>query len=84
VPADMREHTDVISAPFAISTNNPDLVRQNEGSQGEPGRYDLDRWLRGYVMHLIAASQCPGCSLHTIGRTRGIVDFLEENSDGSP
>lgn len=73
---------DDIPALLDISTSNPDLVRQNEGSEGEPGRYDLARWLRDwYVMQLSSGSHRLGCTLRASGRAIGIVDFLEEQSD---
>jgi RimJ/RimL family protein N-acetyltransferase len=71
-----------IATLFEIYMSNPDLVRQNEGSEGEPGRYDLDRWLRDWhVIQLMPGSHRLGCYLRASGRAIGIVDFLEEHTD---
>lgn len=76
---------ETIPALFDTYMSNPDLVRQNEGSEGKPGRYDLDRWLRDWqIMQLLAGSHRLGCYLRSSRRAVGIVDFLEENSDGYP
>lgn len=79
----IRESTaDDIAALLDTYTSNPDFVRQNEGSEGEPGRYDLARWLRDWhVIRLMPGSHRLGCYLHSSGQAIGIVDFLEEHSD---
>src|SRR5690242_12081114 len=77
---------DDLPALLPIYTSNPEFVRQNEGSEGEPGRYDLDRWQRDwYVMQMLPGSHQLGCYLKTGNTPVGIVHFLEENEDdGKP
>lgn len=69
-----------------IYTSNPEFVRQNEGSEGEIGRYDLARWQRDwYVMQMLSGSHQLGCYLRRDGTPVGIIHFLEENEDdGKP
>lgn len=77
---------DDLPALLPIYTSNPEFVRQNEGSEGEIGRYDLDRWQRDwYVMQMLPGSHQLGCYLKTENTPVGIVHFLEENEDdGKP
>lgn len=77
---------DDLPALLPIYTSNPEFVRQNEGSEGEPGRYDLDRWQRDwYIMQMLPGSHQLGCYLRTENTPVGTVHFLEENEDdGKP
>jgi len=79
----MRESTaDDLPALLDIYMSNPDFVEQNEGSEGDPGRYDLDRWLRDWhILQMLPGSHRLGCYLQSSGTPIGIVDFLEENED---
>jgi hypothetical protein len=79
----IRECTaDEIPALLDIHISNPHLLRQNEGSEGEPGCYDLARWLRDWhVQQLLPGSHRLGCYLHAGGRAVGMLDLLEEHSE---
>ncbi|SRR5258708_6103578 len=69
-----------------VYTSNPAFVQQNEGSEGEIGRYDLARWQRDWqIAQMMPGSHWLGCYLNTDGTPVGTVQFLEENeSDGMP
>ena len=77
---------DDLPALLPVYTSNPEFVRQNEGSEGEIGRYDLERWQRDwYVMQMLTGNHQLGCYLKTDNTPVGIIHFLEENQDdGKP
>ena len=66
---------------LAIYLSNPEFVEQNEGSEGESGRYDLDRWLRDWQVMQMMGSHRLGCYLQANSTPIGFVDFLEENEN---
>lgn len=78
--------TEDLPALLPVYTSNPAFVRQNEGSEGEPGRYDLDRWQRDWhIARLLPGNHWLGCYLYEQRTPVGILQFLEENSaDGMP
>jgi len=69
-----------------VYTSNPEFVRQNEGSEGEIGRYDLARWQRDWhILQMMPGSHRLGCYLKVDNTPVGLIDFLEENQDdGKP
>jgi RimJ/RimL family protein N-acetyltransferase len=77
---------DDLPALLPVYTSNPEFVQQNEGSEGEAGRYDLDRWQRDWhVMQMLPGSHQLGCYLKPENTPVGIIHFLEENEDdGKP
>jgi RimJ/RimL family protein N-acetyltransferase len=82
----IRESTaDDLLALLPIYMSNPAFVEQNEGSEGEIGRYDLDRWQRDwYILTMMPGHHRLGCYLKAQLTPVGILDFLEENDDGYP
>ncbi len=75
-----------LEGALPIYLSNPEFVRRQEGSEGEPGRYDLARWQRDWSI----AQYMPGrhmlvAYLKDEQRTPiGLVDYLEQNDDDFP
>jgi RimJ/RimL family protein N-acetyltransferase len=82
----IRETTaDDLDALLPIYLSNPTFVEQNEGSEGEVGRYDLDRWQRDWhILQMLPGSHRLGCYLKSDLSPVGFLDFLEEHEDGYP
>lgn len=82
----IRESTaDDLPALLPVYLSNPAFVEQNEGSEGEIGRYDLDRWQRDWhIMKMMPGNHRLGCYLKTDLTPVGLLDFLEEHEDGYP
>ena len=82
----IREITaDDLDALLPIYLSNPTFVEQNEGSEGEIGRYDLDRWQRDWhIQQMLPGSHRLGCYLKPDLTPVGFLDFLEEHEDGYP
>lgn len=82
----MRETAaDNLDALLPIYLSNPAFVEQNEGSEGEIGRYDLDRWHRDWhIQQMLPGSHRLGCYLKKDLTPVGFLDFLEEHEDGYP
>jgi RimJ/RimL family protein N-acetyltransferase len=76
---------DDLSALLPIYLSNPAFVEQNEGSEGEIGRYDLDRWQRDWqIQQMLPGAHRLGCYLKQDLIPVGFLDFLEEHEDGYP
>jgi RimJ/RimL family protein N-acetyltransferase len=76
---------DDLGALLPIYLSNPVFVEQNEGSEGEIGRYDLDRWQRDWhILQMLPGSHRLGCYLKSDLTPVGFLDFLEEHEDGYP
>lgn len=71
---------------LAVHLSNPDFLQLMEGSEGEAGRYDLERWQRDwYIAQLMPGRYTFGCYLKEHGEAVGFVEYLEENEDdGKP
>lgn len=69
-----------------IYLSNPDQVMVNEGSQGEPGHYDLAMFQRDWwLASLTPGRHMLGVSLLATGTAIGLADYLEDNpDDGQP
>jgi RimJ/RimL family protein N-acetyltransferase len=82
----IRETTaDELDALLPIYLSNPTFVEQNEGSEGEVGCYDLDRWQRDWhILQMMPGSHRLGCYLNSDLSAVGFLDFLEEHEDGYP
>jgi RimJ/RimL family protein N-acetyltransferase len=82
----IREITaDDLDALLPIYLSNPTFVEQNEGSEGEIGRYDLDRWQRDWhILQMLPGSHRLGCYVKSDLTPVGFLDFLEEHGDGYP
>ncbi len=77
---------DELERTLPIYLSNADFVSRMEGSDGEPGRYDLARWQRDWSIaqympgrHLLVA-----CLKDEQRTPIGLVDYLEQNDDGLP
>lgn len=75
-----------LPALLPVYTSNPAFVQQNEGSEGEVGRYDLARWRRDWqIAQMMPGNHWLGCYLKTEQMPVGIVLFLAEHEeDGQP
>lgn len=74
-----------LPALLAIYQSNPDFVRQNEGSAGEPGHYDMEMMQRDWwVLKLMPGSHILAMTLKETGAVIGRADYLEEHEDGYP
>jgi RimJ/RimL family protein N-acetyltransferase len=82
----MRETVaDDLEILLPIYLSNPTFVEQNEGSEGEIGRYDLDRWQRDWhIQQMLRGSHRLGCYLKEDLAPVGFLDFLEKHEDGYP
>jgi ribosomal protein S18 acetylase RimI-like enzyme len=82
----MRESTAAeLDALLPMYLSNPTFVEQNEGSEGEVGRYDLDRWRRDWhILQMLPGNHRLGCYLKSDLSPVGFLDFLEEHEDGYP
>jgi RimJ/RimL family protein N-acetyltransferase len=68
-----------------VYLSNPDLVQQQEGSEGEAGRYDLERFQRDWaVAQMMPGRHMLGCYLKMQGDAVGFIEFWEEAEDGNP
>src|SRR5947209_7686081 len=82
----LRELTeDDLANVLPVYLSNPDVVQRMEGSEGEVGRYDLERWQRDwYIGQLMPGRHMLGCYLKADGEAVGYVDYLEEDDAGQP
>ncbi len=75
-----------LAAVLPVYTSNPEYLALNEGSGGEPGRYDLDMLGRDFVV----AQMTPGRTMAGIflkggDEPIGVLDWMEQNpTDGRP
>ena len=68
-----------------VYLSNPELVRRMEGSEGEAGRYDLERWQRDWqIAQMMPGRHTLWCELKENGAAIGYLDYLEEGEDGYP
>lgn len=74
--------------PFVLPVylSNPDFLKQQEGSEGQAGRYDLERWQRDWsIAQMMPGRHMYGCYLKATDEAVGFIDYLEENEDdGKP
>ena len=82
----IREMTaDDLEKVLPVYLSNPDFLQQMEGSEGEAGRYDLQRWQRDWhIAQLMPGRHTLACYLKETGEAVGYVEFLEEHDDGAP
>jgi RimJ/RimL family protein N-acetyltransferase len=67
-----------------VYLSNPDFLQQQEGSEGEAGRYDLERWQRDWaISQMMPGSHWYGCYLKANDEAVGFIAYLEENEDDS-
>lgn len=76
---------DELEAVLPVYLSNPDFVQQQEGSEGEAGRYDLERFQRDWaVAQMMPGRHMLGCYLKARGDAAGFIEFWEEAEDGNP
>ncbi|HZR43034.1 MAG TPA: GNAT family N-acetyltransferase [Ktedonobacteraceae bacterium] len=76
---------DDLAGVFQVLRSDPDFLRYREGSQGEPGCFDLQAWERDWqVAQMMPGRHALGCVLKATGEFVGYVDYLEEHEDGFP
>ena len=76
---------DDLAAVFSVHRSDPDFLRYREGSEGEPGRYDLQAWERDWQLaQIIPGRHALACVLKTTNEFVGYIDYLEEHDDGFP
>ncbi len=82
----IREMTaDDLEKVLPVYLSNPDFLQQMEGSEGEAGRYDLQRWQRDWhIAQMMPGRHTLACYLKETGEAVGYVEFLEEHDDGAP
>jgi len=82
----IREITaDDLEIVLPVYESNPNVMQHMEGSEGEVGRYNLERWQRDwYIAQLMPGRHMLGCYLREDGEAVGFIDYLEEHDDGKP
>ena len=74
-----------LPAILPVLVSDPEHLRRQEGSEGEPGRYDLDRWQRDWTIgQMMPGRHMFGSYLKSSGEAIGYVEFMEEVDDGLP
>ena len=68
-----------------VLVSDPEHLRRQEGSESEPGRYDLARWQRDWsIGQMMPGRHMLGCYLKDTNEAVGYVEFMEEVDDGKP
>ncbi len=68
-----------------VYLSHPDYVAQNEGSGGEPGRYDLAMLQRDWQVQRMMGALMLGIYLVETGEAVGMAGYLPEHpDDGTP
>lgn len=63
-----------------VFLSNPDALLQTEGSEGEFGKYDLERWQRDwYIAQMIPGRHMLGCYLKENDEAIGFAEYVEEH-----
>jgi len=63
-----------------VFLSNPDALLQTEGSEGEIGRYDLERWQRDwYIAQMMPGRHMLGCYLKENDEAIGFAEYVEEH-----
>ncbi|GAC1392744.1 MAG: hypothetical protein NVS4B11_16370 [Ktedonobacteraceae bacterium] len=77
----IREITaDDLEKMLPVFLSNPDALQQTEGSEGEIGKYDLERWQRDwYIAQMMPGRHMLGCYLKEIGEAVGFVEYVDEH-----
>jgi len=74
-----------LAAILSVLLSDSEHLRRQEGSEGEPGRYDLDRWQRDWsIGQMMSGRHMLGCYLKASQEAIGYVEFMEEVDDGMP
>lgn len=77
--------TDDLPAILPALVSDPEHLRRQEGSEGEPGRYDLERWQRDWAIgQMMPGRHMLGCYVKSSREAIGYAEFMEEMDDGLP
>ncbi len=61
-----------------VFLSNPDALLQTEGSDGEIGKYDLERWQRDwYIAQMMPGRHMLGCYLKANDDAVGFAEYVE-------
>jgi RimJ/RimL family protein N-acetyltransferase len=82
----IREMTaDDLACVFPVLASNPDFLRLTEGSDGEIGRYNLERFQRDWqIGQFMDGRHMLGAYTKSDSAAIGFADYLEEHDDGMP
>lgn len=84
----IREITaDDLEQILPVHLSNPDFLKLVEGSEGDAGRYDLERWQRDwYIAQLMPGRHMLGCYLKDKRVAVGFSEYMEEveEENGQP
>src|SRR5690242_11236334 len=83
----LREMTEKdLPLVLPVYLSNSGFLQQQEGSEGEAGRYDLERWQRDWhIAQMMLGNHWLGCYLKAQGEAVGFISYLEEHAgDGKP
>lgn len=77
----IREITaDDLEKLLPVFLSNPDSLLQTEGSDGEIGKYDLERWQRDwYIAQMMPGRHMLGCYLKENDEAIGFAEYVEEH-----
>ncbi len=65
---------------LAVFLSNPDALLQTEGSEGEIGKYDFERWQRDwYIAQMMPGRHMLGCYLKENDEAIGFAEYVEEH-----
>lgn len=63
-----------------VFLSNPDALLQTEGSEGEIGKYDLERWQRDwFIAQIMPGRHMLGCYLKANDEAIGFAEYVEEH-----
>ena len=81
----IRELTaDDLPAVLEVYMSNTEFRQQMEGSEGEAGRYDLERFQRDWHIAQMMGRYTLGAYLKESGVAIGYIEYVEEDDDGKP
>ncbi|MEO8972111.1 MAG: GNAT family N-acetyltransferase [Ktedonobacteraceae bacterium] len=81
----IREITgDDLPAFLKVYMSNTEFRQQMEGSEGEAGRYDLERFQRDWHIAHMMERYTLGAYLKESGAAVGYIEYIEEYDDGKP
>ncbi len=81
----IREITaDDLPAVLEVYMSNTEFRQQMEGSEGEAGRYDLERFQRDWHIAQMMGRYTLGAYLKASDEAIGYIEYIEEYDDGKP
>ncbi|HLX40857.1 MAG TPA: GNAT family N-acetyltransferase [Ktedonobacteraceae bacterium] len=73
-----------LPALLEVYMSNVEFRQQMEGSEGEAGRYDLERFQRDWHIAQMMGRYTAGAYLKENGAVIGYIEYIEEHDDGKP